>query len=72
MCIQNAHIKQRRLGFAERRSKMNKAELIEKLHRLDEVLLLELLELTSEDIVNAFLDRVVEFEERIRAQVEDV
>jgi hypothetical protein len=51
---------------------MNKAELIEKLHRLDEVLLLELLELTSEDIVNAFLDRVVEFEERIRAQVEDV
>lgn len=51
---------------------MNKAELIEKLHQLDEVLLLELLELTSEDIVNAFLDRVVEHETRIRHEIEDV
>lgn len=33
-------------------------ELIEKLKLLDEVTLLELLELTSEDIVLAFSDRI--------------
>lgn len=37
---------------------MNKAELLEQLKQIDEVLLLELLELTSEDIVDAFLDKV--------------
>jgi hypothetical protein len=50
---------------------MNKQELIEKLHALDEVLLVELLNLTSQDICDAFLDRIVEYEDRIRAQLEE-
>jgi hypothetical protein len=51
---------------------MNKAELLEELKKLDEVLLLELLELTSEDIVDAFLDRIAERETYIRHEIEDV
>jgi hypothetical protein len=45
---------------------MSPAELIEQLRSVDEVLLLELLELTSTDIVDAFTDRVLENEDRIR------
>jgi hypothetical protein len=37
---------------------MNKLELLEQLKKLDEVALLELLELTSEDIIDAFYDKV--------------
>ena len=51
---------------------MDKARLLEKLKKLDEVLLLELLELTSEDIVDAFLDRIAERETYIRHEIEDV
>ncbi len=48
---------------------MNHAELLEQLRKLDEVLLLELLEISSEDIVDAFLDRIVEHEGRIRREI---
>ena len=37
---------------------MDKTELIEELRKLDEVTLLELLEVTSSDIVDAFLDKI--------------
>lgn len=49
---------------------MNRAELLERLKDLDEVLLLELLEITSEDLVDAFLDKVEEREEYIRGQID--
>lgn len=37
---------------------MNKTELIEELKKVDEISLLELLEITTEDLLDAFLDRV--------------
>ena len=37
---------------------MNRLELIETLRKLDEITLLELLEVTSEDLIDAFIDRV--------------
>lgn len=49
---------------------MDKAELLEQLKQIDEVLLLELLELTSEDIVDAFLDRIIERETYIRHEID--
>lgn len=45
---------------------MDTAELLEQLRNTDEVLLLELLELTSTEIVDAFLDKIEEHENRIR------
>lgn len=39
---------------------MNKTELIEELRKIDEVSLLELLGITSDDIVDAFLDKIAE------------
>lgn len=39
---------------------MNKTELIESLRRLDEITLMELLNLTSDDLVDAFLDKITE------------
>lgn len=39
---------------------MNKADLFEKLKKLEETLLIELLDITSEDIVDAFLDKINE------------
>lgn len=36
----------------------SKLELLKKLRKLDEVLLMELLEITSEDLVDAFLDKI--------------
>jgi hypothetical protein len=51
---------------------MNKQELLEELRKLDEVLLLELLNITSEDICDAFMDRVIEHEDSIRRQVEEL
>lgn len=50
---------------------MDKAELIDRLKRLDEVLLLELLEINSTDIVDAFMDRIVEYENRIRRSLNE-
>ncbi len=51
---------------------MDKAELLEKLRKLDEVLLLELLEITSEELVDAFPDKIEENETRLRNETEDV
>ena len=39
---------------------MLNSELLEKLRSLDEVLLLELLNLNSSDLVDAFFDRIIE------------
>lgn len=39
---------------------MNKIELIQELKQIDEVTLLELLEINSEDLVDAFLDKIDE------------
>lgn len=39
---------------------MDKIELLEELRNLDEITLLELLEVTSDDLVDAFLDRIDE------------
>jgi hypothetical protein len=50
---------------------MDRAELIEKLRELDEVLLLELLEITSSQIVDCFLDLIDEREAHIRHELED-
>jgi len=44
---------------------MNRVELLEVLKQLDEVALLELLELNSEDIIDAFYDRVYDNIDRI-------
>lgn len=48
---------------------MDKTELIEELRKLDEITLLELLEVTSSDIVDAFLDKIDERIEYIYRQV---
>lgn len=37
---------------------MNKLELIEELRKADEITLLEVLEITSEDLLDRFMDRV--------------
>ena len=50
---------------------MNKIELIEKLRKLDEVTLLELLEVNSEEIVDAFLDKIDDRFTYIAQQLED-
>lgn len=39
---------------------MNRFELLDALKHTEETLLLELLDITSEDIVDAFLDRIEE------------
>jgi hypothetical protein len=39
---------------------MNKTELIDELRKIDELTLIELLQLTSDDIVDAFLDKIEE------------
>lgn len=45
------------------------AELLETLRSLDEVLLLELLGLTSEDIVDAFIEKIDDRETYIRKEL---
>lgn len=50
---------------------MDKAELIEYLHSVDEVTLVELLNLTSTEIVDAFLDKIDERKEYIYKSIED-
>lgn len=48
---------------------MNHYELLEYLKTVDEVYLVELLELTSEQLVDAFNDKILEKNEYIRTQV---
>jgi hypothetical protein len=51
---------------------MDQTELINKLRKLDEVLLLELLEINSEQIVDAFMDQISERETYIRHEITDL
>jgi hypothetical protein len=50
---------------------MNHLELLEKLRHLDEVTLLELLEINSDDIIDRFLDKVLEKDDYIRKEIQD-
>jgi hypothetical protein len=50
----------------------NKLELLEKLRKLDEVLLMELLEITSDDLVDNFLDKIDDKLSYIYDQLEEV
>lgn len=50
---------------------MNKQELIEKLRLQDEVTILELLDLHSDELVDAFLDKVYERYEYIQKELEE-
>lgn len=51
---------------------MDKAELLEKLRELDEVILIELLGATSTDIVDAFLDLIDERYNYIYEQIKNL
>lgn len=51
---------------------MNTRELLEELRKLDEVLLLELIGITSQDIVDAFVDQIIEHEQHIRREIEEL
>lgn len=46
-------------------------ELIEELYEVDEVTLLETMGITSEELVNKFLDRVEEMQEELQDIVND-
>lgn len=50
---------------------MSRIELIQKLRSIDETLLLELLEITSDEIVDRFIDKIVDHELRIRKEIEE-
>lgn len=50
---------------------MSKNELLEKLRNTNEVLLLELLEITSEELVDAFYDKIQERFSYLERQVEE-
>lgn len=47
------------------------SELIEELYDIDEITLLETLGLTSEDLVNKFMDKVEEHEDMLRELIDD-
>ena len=47
------------------------SELIEELYNVDEITLLETLGLTSEDLVNKFIDKVEEHEDILRELIDD-
>jgi predicted component of type VI protein secretion system len=50
---------------------MNKIELLEELRNLDEVTLLELLNVSANDLVDAFLDRIDENQSKLVKAVYD-
>lgn len=50
---------------------MNQVELVEKLRELDEVTLLDLLEITSTDLVDHFLDKIIEKNDHIRQELQE-
>ena len=49
----------------------SKSELIEQLRMVDEITLLELLELTTEDLIDAFLDKIHENQSKLTKYVHD-
>ncbi len=53
------------------RGKMTKAELIEELRKMDEVSLLELLNIKSDDIVDAFYDVISENQSKLIQAIYD-
>lgn len=48
---------------------MNRLELIQQLKKVEETLLLELLDISSEDLVDAFIDKIDERLEYIYGQI---
>lgn len=50
---------------------MNKLELIAELRLLDEVALLELLQLTSDDLIDAFIDKINENQGKLLQHIYD-
>jgi hypothetical protein len=50
---------------------LTKLEIIDKLRSLDEVSVLDLLGLSSDDLVDAFLDKIDERIERISKELEE-
>jgi len=50
---------------------MNKVELIDELRNIDEITLLELLEITSDDLVDAFLDKIDDCQSKLIAYIAD-
>jgi hypothetical protein len=47
------------------------SELLEELYYVDEVTLLEVLGITSEELVNKFVDKVEEYQEDLRELIDD-
>jgi hypothetical protein len=47
-------------------------DIIKKLRKLDEVLLMELLEITSTELVDAFLDKIEDKRGYLESQLEDM
>lgn len=50
---------------------MDKSELLEKLRKLDEVTLLELLNISADEIVDTFLDKIYERIDYLYKEVEE-
>jgi hypothetical protein len=50
---------------------MSKQELIEELRKVDEVTLLEILEINSSELIDAFLDKIEEKLEYLKLQIDD-
>ena len=44
---------------------MNKIELIEELQQVDEVALLELLDISTQDLIDAFIDKITENQSKL-------
>ncbi len=47
-------------------------KLLTALKHLDEITLMELLEITSEDLVDSFLDRIIDKEEWLYGKIQEV
>lgn len=45
-------------------------ELIDELRKIDEITLVELLDITTDDLIDAFIDRIQDEEERLRDYLE--
>lgn len=50
---------------------MNKIELIEELKHVDEITLLELLNIDTQDLIDAFLDRISENQSKLIKYIND-
>ena len=50
---------------------MSKTELIEELKQIDEVTLLELLQIDTQDLIDAFLDKIDENQSKLIKHIND-